>query len=1518
MTRSKIETQQIQTHEQLTSSWAEFLREEIYDDLAETETDLVVTTTDTSTNTLKVDVLKNPIKTLEYHMKDPTESLPAWVTLGTIKNTSGTITHIAFVDASWNVLPGTTALEVEKLYDAINKWWNPVTKDIILQGQLYRCAYTVTEDNTWQKQLDVEIDLITAQDILANALNKLPKELTGCPVIPNAPWFESARPNTQQWKLDKRDDRVYPRCLYQRIIDKKQVGKPAKLNRIDMIWLWVTVAELASGQPQEKTATTTLPDTWEIIKYKAVYTVVGDAIEVTITQETNDVLPDEFEFTHVSQIDNGIDANKLSATLDQQTQQLYIDHTDSGTQKITGIDLSAYPWRNTFWTTTTIQGESLPTIPMPDGRILRLGITIERKADGKCIIWTKEISVAHETIQFANADGTLMDWPPMGKRLRRLRQDSGGTARHIIDESRYGTTKAKVPITQEDFDHTPGHQRPFWNEPLFIDGKAYHSKIGVDAGGTHLLQLQEIQWARWFISWLDTEPLRGGTLRGWDKSQPGKRQITSMNALPISSTMPEDNRNALDAFFMKENRSITLNHTSPDGKTMTNVTLNYVFEDIFNNKGIIGKNTVVRHKKMIIGGKEMDLQFRLEIKNGRLQMRVDNVTERPEIKIPEIVEEPKDHYKNFVREDLVYNDVRIKWYFEQLDTLAEVKNNPSKAQKFKQLYPGQRQIAGIPLKNSKITIFRTDEFKPLTIENPLESGVDQGLFSIDLAQIPAEKWASMKPIINADGSRKAGKSYTFNPKVTDNGTAWLRPAQYNNETRPTKVTLEPIRWPQQVVIDDKGDYDPDNDTQIIKRPILWYATRIKVDIPATSEYRSADREIDREKIQQQAKEAWKTVLEFLEGVLLATWAFLWPIWKKIREKIQELIERIPGKDDAEKAKDFVDVKELLAVGMARPLPGNIQYEPLPWVKHENIPDFMDVRDFWWRRINKPTYRDRIDFHPAIDIWCPEWTAVTSVLAWKVIAKSENSVTIRHDNKVKIWGKNSQLETTYYHVKGVLIQEWDTVSKGQQIAQVDNERHLHFSVGLIDPLSKEPRMFTYPDPKEVPSAYVNKSIDTQKTNNKINPEWFFDTSHGVTHTFRGKLPEWFTLDGLAPTEAAETILENADRFVDDMEKRTKAQWWTHLEAYKILQSMHFNSETLAITGIESTYWTDLINRTSRARWPYQVLAWSDGNGYYADYSKSDSPFPKSLLQGYFKEENFTENNLKTTEDPIYINLNSGTMIGMSMVYAKIFYQLKNKTTKLWRFEFQSVRGRLPTFEEDVKKLIASRVGEWKFNKEIFDDVCKSIRSKDDVFQRWTIRCKYTTQETQDQYKTPYRATHALATMYLAQYQLSWLNNNDDDSGGGGNNTNVPIEPQPAPPWPEVTEDQVKPFTVEEYNKVLEGDFHKNIQWIVNLQTPISIGTTNNTSKVDSFMYQAEWTDLISPFFIAMKDSHFHIVNQDSPYVTKLVYKKFKSKDASSWSYEDTIRFWITNYTIDYSIVEYNDKKILSIKLNKTSW
>jgi hypothetical protein len=51
---------------------------------------------------------------------------------------------------------------------------------------------------------------------------------------------------------------------------------------------------------------------------------------------------------------------------------------------------------------------------------------------------------------------------------------------------------------------------------------------------------------------------------------------------------------------------------------------------------------------------------------------------------------------------------------------------------------------------------------------------------------------------------------------------------------------------------------------------LGYATRIKVLIPENSKYREADREIDRDYIQQKAKEAGKTVGELLTelGILV--------------------------------------------------------------------------------------------------------------------------------------------------------------------------------------------------------------------------------------------------------------------------------------------------------------------------------------------------------------------------------------------------------------------------------------------------------------------------------------------------------------------------------------------------------------------------------------------------------------------------------------------------------------------------
>jgi hypothetical protein len=45
---------------------------------------------------------------------------------------------------------------------------------------------------------------------------------------------------------------------------------------------------------------------------------------------------------------------------------------------------------------------------------------------------------------------------------------------------------------------------------------------------------------------------------------------------------------------------------------------------------------------------------------------------------------------------------------------------------------------------------------------------------------------------------------------------------------------------------------------------LGYATRIKVLIPESSKYREADREIDRDYIQQKAKEMGITALEVIE------------------------------------------------------------------------------------------------------------------------------------------------------------------------------------------------------------------------------------------------------------------------------------------------------------------------------------------------------------------------------------------------------------------------------------------------------------------------------------------------------------------------------------------------------------------------------------------------------------------------------------------------------------------------------
>jgi len=179
----------------------------------------------------------------------------------------------------------------------------------------------------------------------------------------------------------------------------------------------------------------------------------------------------------------------------------------------------------------------------------------------------------------------------------------------------------------------------------------------------------------------------------------------------------------------------------------------------------LGKNSVFRQKTLSIDGKKVDLQFRLALKNGYLQMIVDNVTKREDIKLPEILQDPKDAYTNFLREELVYGKTIVTGYFNQLNGPASL--TPDRETKFKKLYPSQQNVAGIPFNNSKITIFRTDEFKPLNIENPLELGDDDSLFSFDLDDIPVDKWNRMKPVINADGSRNAGEKYTFSPKVAD-------------------------------------------------------------------------------------------------------------------------------------------------------------------------------------------------------------------------------------------------------------------------------------------------------------------------------------------------------------------------------------------------------------------------------------------------------------------------------------------------------------------------------------------------------------------------------------------------------------------------------------------------------------------------------------------------------------------------------------------------------------------------------
>ena len=81
--------------------------------------------------------------------------------------------------------------------------------------------------------------------------------------------------------------------------------------------------------------------------------------------------------------------------------------------------------------------------------------------------------------------------------------------------------------------------------------------------------------------------------------------------------------------------------------------------------------------------------------------------------------------------------------------------SPAQESKFNILYPGQPALAGKTYDNSKIHIFRNDEFNPLNIENPLELGDNDSLMTVDLDAIPAEKWEKMRPELHPDGTRSA-------------------------------------------------------------------------------------------------------------------------------------------------------------------------------------------------------------------------------------------------------------------------------------------------------------------------------------------------------------------------------------------------------------------------------------------------------------------------------------------------------------------------------------------------------------------------------------------------------------------------------------------------------------------------------------------------------------------------------------------------------------------------------------------
>jgi hypothetical protein len=87
-------------------------------DLQANETDLIITTTEKNTGKLHIDVLNNPIKIVQQKMSDPTESLPAGITLGEMKDASGTVTFLAFIDAAGNTQANST-VDVEQLNNEI-------------------------------------------------------------------------------------------------------------------------------------------------------------------------------------------------------------------------------------------------------------------------------------------------------------------------------------------------------------------------------------------------------------------------------------------------------------------------------------------------------------------------------------------------------------------------------------------------------------------------------------------------------------------------------------------------------------------------------------------------------------------------------------------------------------------------------------------------------------------------------------------------------------------------------------------------------------------------------------------------------------------------------------------------------------------------------------------------------------------------------------------------------------------------------------------------------------------------------------------------------------------------------------------------------------------------------------------------------------------------------------------------------------------------------------------------------